>query len=128
MGLLKMILEDIKAFITGSGSTITDVYFNHNEAVKGNCVILWEYDGIYSDTGLRPQVQIMVKNDDMREARKQIFEIYDKIKPVGSYQQTMLINNNRMLITPKQSPFYLEKDQQNRHVYVFNLDIIQKRS
>lgn len=117
------ILEDLKAFIN-----MEDIYFNYNEPVNGNYICLWQYDGIHSSAGSRPQVQIKVKNSKMPVAESVINEIYAMLSPKGNYQKTIQINGKTMLVTPKQSPFYLEKDVKNRHVYIFNVDIITKRS
>lgn len=122
------ILEDLKAYLTYTGASFGDIYFNHTEPVKENCVCLWQYDGIYVAQGLRPQVQVMVKNYSMQQAENQIYEIYDRIKGNRTYQKTVEVNGKTMLITPKQSPFYLNKDESGRHIYVFNIDIITKRS
>lgn len=115
------ILEDLKAFIGEK-----NIYFNYSEA-KGDCIILWLYGGISTSSGLRPQVQIKVKNKSMSVCESVINGIYDKLSPKGNYQKTLDVNGEIMLITPKQQPFYLEKDSENRHVYVFNVDIIKRR-
>ena len=127
------ILELLKTHLTNNITGIGDIYFNFQPDVTGDCVILWQYDGIQSDIGLRPQVQISVKNKDMETAQSLISQIYDIIYPVGQFEKNLTISidtdtNETVKIVPRQSPFYLEKDENNRHVYVFNIDCITKRS
>lgn len=122
------ILDDLIAFFQEQDISITDFYKNFTEPVDSDCVILWNYDGIQTDNGLRPQVQIMVKSTEMSLAETAIFELYNALSPEGNHQKTMDINGKTMLVIPKQSPFYLDKDDKRRHVYVFNVDIITKRS
>ena len=105
-----------------------DIYKNFAETVDGDYIVLWHYDGIQTHEGLRPQVQVMVKSSKMSLAETVIFELYNALSPEGKHQKTMDINGKTMLVTPKQSPFYLTKDEKQRHVYVFNVDIITKRS
>ena len=127
------ILEIIKAHIENNINGIDDIYFNFQPDVKGNCIILWQYDGIQTSVGLRPQVQISVKNKDMKTAEATIQQIYDIIYPIGTFEKsiTVTIDTDKVetvKIVPRQSPFYLEKDDNNRHVYVFNIDCIMQRS
>ena len=122
------ILDDLIAYLQEQDISITDFYKNFAEPVEGDCVILWQYDGIQTDNGLRPQVQVMVKSTEMSLAETVIFELYNALSPKDNFQKTMDINGKTMLVKPKQSPFYLDKDEKRRHVYVFNVDIITKRS
>lgn len=123
------ILDLIKNYIVEKGIVADgDVYYNFNDQDDRNIVILWQYDGIPSDICLRPQMQIMVKNFSMSMAEKIANQIYDILYPVGQFEKMLIINGEALKIVPKQSPFYLEKDDSNRHIYVFNVDIFQKRS
>lgn len=124
MGILEIIKTHIENNIQDAGK----IYFNFQPDVKADCVILWQYDGIQTDIGIRPQVQISVKNKNMQTAETLINEIYDIIYPVGQFEKNITISDEVLKIVPRQSPFYLEKDENNRHVYVFNIDCIMKRS
>jgi len=124
MGILEIIKSHIQTNIKDAG----DIYFNFQPDVKGDCIILWQYDGIQTDIGIRPQIQIAVKNKNMQTAETLINEIYDIIYPVGQCEKSITISEEVMKIVPRQSPFYLERDDNNRHIYVFNIDCIMKRS
>lgn len=129
MGILEIIKKHLENNING----IDNIYFNFQPDVKGNCVILWQYDGIQTDVGLRPQVQISVKNKSMATAESTIMSIYDIIYPKGQFEKTITVEvdsntTETLKIVPRQSPFYLEKDENGRHIYVFNIDCIMKRS
>ena len=122
------ILEIIKTHIQNNIQNTGDIYFNFQPDVKGDCIILWQYDGIQTDVGIRPQVQISVKNKNMQTAENLIMAIYDIIYPKGQFEKNITISDEVLKIVPRQSPFYLEKDDNNRHIYVFNIDCIMKRS
>ena len=126
------ILEIIKKHLENSINGIDNIYFNFQPDIKGNCIILWQYDGIQTDIGLRPQVQISVKNKSMATAESTIQQIYDIMYPIGTFEKSITVTTNEnttetVKIVPRQSPFYLEKDDNNRHVYVFNIDCIMQR-
>ena len=122
------ILTTLKTFILANVQNAGNIYFNFQPDITENCIILWQYDGIQSSVGLRPQVQISVKNKNMQTAETLIMAIYNAIYPKGQYEKTIRMGQETLKIVPRQSPFYLEKDENDRHIYVFNIDILQKRS
>lgn len=116
-----MILDDLKAFLVAENiDTATNIYLDYGSPT-GNCVVLWNYGSIPTDLGSRPTIQIAVKDTVMATARTKIQAIYDALYPKDQFQKGILINNKLMHITPRQEPFFNEKDASNRFVYIFNI-------
>lgn len=119
-----MLLEDIKAHLNANGID-APIYYNWaTEKQNANeCIILWLYDGTPNMVARNAKVQITVKNKDMQKAEKMSDLIFAMLYPVGQYKKVIDINGQKMHIKPLQEPFYNEKDQTERHCYVFNINI-----
>lgn len=123
-----MILDDLKAHLIaksliGSGE---NVYFNFAQS-DNNCVILWEYGGFPAVFGRYDQtktVQVTVKNTSMQTAQAKSHAIYNELATGLDYKE---INGRKTSIEGNQPPFFLEKDEQNRYSYVFNITITSNR-
>ena len=120
------ILQLIKEHLIDKGVDLP-IYYNFQPDITEDCIILWQYDGITSNLGMRPQIQISIKCADMLQAENMSVFIYDILYPVGQFEKTITINGEVLKIVPRQSPFYLQRDDNNRHNYVFNIDVIQQR-
>ena len=118
------LLDDIKAHLNNNGIT-APIYFNWaTEKNNANeCIVLWLYDGTPNMVAKNAKVQITVKNKDMKKAEKMSVLIFDTLYPVGQYNKVIAINGQKMHIKPLQEPFYNEKDQNERHCFVFNINI-----
>lgn len=118
------ILEDLKTHLNTNGIT-APIYFNWAvERQNANeCIVLWLYDGTPNMIARNAKVQITVKNKDIEKAEKLADLIFDTLYPKGQYNKAIVINNEIMHIKPLQEPFYNEKDQNDRHCYVFNVNI-----
>ena len=118
------ILEQIKDYLLSQGVNYP-VYFNWatEQAGANECLVLWQYDGTPNPLARNAKVQLTIKNKDMKEAEKMADFIFDILYPIGQFQKAIDINGQAMHIRPLQEPFYNEKDQNNRHCYVFNINI-----
>ncbi|KKQ09686.1 MAG: hypothetical protein US20_C0005G0006 [Candidatus Pacebacteria bacterium GW2011_GWF1_36_5] len=125
-----MILDDIKAALkTALLGTDTTIKLNYYDSTD-NIIILWLYGGASSQVQKIETVQIMVKNTNMSTGQTLIKSIYDLLCPIASKEATkyIVLNSNKYIIEANQPPFYLEKDEQSRHTFVFNITAISKRS
>lgn len=118
------LLENIKTHLSNNGVT-APIYFNYaTEKNNANaCVVLWQYDGTPNMVARNAKIQITVKNKDMLKAEKMSVSIFDMLYPIDQYKKAIDINGQKMHIRPLQEPFYNEKDQNERHCYVFNINI-----
>ena len=72
--------------------------------------------------GDSPTVQIKVLSKDARQAENKINAIFKALvtnKPI----RISTINNKKMRIVEAQQPFFVEKDTQQRFVWVFNITV-----
>lgn len=122
------LLDDLKAHFKNNGIT-APIYFNWaNEKNNANeCIVLWQYDGTPNMLARNAKVQITIKNKDMLEAEKMADFIYSILYPIGQYKKAIDINGQLMHVSPLQAPFYNEKDQNERHCFVFNANIEYNR-
>lgn len=122
------LLEDLKKHLTAYGIT-APIYFNWASEKNGDndCIILWLYDGTPNMVARNAKVQVTVKNSNMLKAEKMADLIYSILYPMEQYKKAIEINGKLMHIQPLQEPFYNEKDQNNRHCYVFNINIDYSR-
>jgi len=118
------LLEDIKIHLVDNDVNYP-IYFNfENEKSSTNkSIVLWLYDGTPNMVANNAKVQITTKNLNMKEAEKMSDFIYSILYPIGQYKKVIEINNKPMHIRPLQEPFYNEKDENDRHCFVFNVDI-----
>lgn len=118
------LLEDIKEHLINNGVDYP-IYFNfENETTGANkSVILWLYDGTPNLVANNAKVQVTVKNKNMKQAEKMSDLIYFILNPIGQYKKAIEINGKQMHINALQEPFYNEKDQNDRHCFVFNVNI-----
>lgn len=120
------VISDIKAFLTLNGiSNIKLSAYDNSPSL----VCLWIYAGESVDIGQKPSIQILVKDTTMDAAETTITAIYDLLidKTQFKQQKHKVINGKHMFITANQQPFYLEKDDQQRCTWVFNITVLTDR-
>ena len=123
-----MILDDLKKHLTDEEilSTGEAVFYNYSQS-NDNCIILWEYGGFsprFAISEQRKTIQVMVKNTSMSTAQSKSHAIYNELCTEYEFK---IINSRKVSIQAAQPPFFLEKDQQNRYIYVFNIVITSSK-
>jgi hypothetical protein len=120
------ILTDLNAFLTTK--SIANIKYNFYDGLD-DCVTLWQYGGSKDKFFDRFNIQISVKNKAMSTAESTVRSIYNNLYPKTIDQENFItLNTRKYKIEALQTPFYLEKDEQNRHTYVFNIEVTAKRS
>lgn len=83
---------------------------------------LWIYGGYKAVVGSIPTIQIKVFSVDNLTAENRIQAIFEAL--VSKNQNRIsTINNKKMKIVESQQPFFVEKDTQQRFVWVFNITV-----
>lgn len=119
------ILTDLKAFLTAN--SFTNIKYNYGDG-SDSCIILWEYGGEPDKFVNRKNIQITVKNTSMSTVESTINTIYNLLYPKNTNVENFItLNSTLYKLEALQPPFYLEKDDQNRHSYVFNISVTAKR-
>jgi hypothetical protein len=106
--------------VTASGCKLNQ-YDTSNEFA-----CLWQYGGFPTDIGQKPTIQISVYSLSHAAGEAKINAIFNELINDNPCKYK-LINNQKMWINANQQPFYLEKDEQKRHIFIFNITVTTKR-
>ena len=120
------LLEDLKAHLVNNGITLP-INFNYSSEKNEDCIILWHYDGTPNMVARNAKIQITVKMSDMKDCEELADSIYSILYPIGQYKKVLYVNGKGMHIQPLQEPFYNLKDENDRHCYVFNINVDYRR-
>ncbi len=121
------LLEEFKAHLVNNGIKLP-INFNYSSEKNEDCIVLWQYDGTPNMVARNAKIQITVKMDDMKNCEKMADSIYSILYPIEQYKKVILINGHQMHVRPLQEPFYNMRDDNNRHCYVFNINVDYSRS
>lgn len=116
------ILKEIRTHLINS-KVVTEAECKFNiSTADDELVCLWVYGGYREVLGDSPTIQIKVLSKDARQAETKINAIFKALiseKPI----RISTINNKKMRIVETQQPFFVEKDTQQRFVWVFNITV-----
>lgn len=123
------ILNDLKNFLIDKNVISSEkIAFNFDDYKFGDeKLILLCKGGEFSDIARKTIVSVIVKNKAMSEAEQLINKVFDTFCPHKQYQKPVYVNEKLMLFSPVQPPFYKEKEKDGRHVFLFDLKIVQKK-
>jgi len=95
-----------------------------------NCVAFVEYPGntsFIANSDLR-SVQVRVRNTRYETARTTILGLYGFLYDPESGDRIIDLPNNRWIqITARQAPFFLQKDESGRFIFIFNMGVLTNR-
>lgn len=131
----KNILKDLVDYLIVYASDIctvdgVDIFRDGMPDSPDNCIELNEYPGEVSDISncVLHSVQVKVRNTSYSTARKRIWQIfnllYDPEKEVIFIDMTA---TRWVQISPRQAPFNLNRDDNNRAIFIFNMGVLTDR-
>lgn len=85
-------------------------------------VVLWQYGGYQVDIGQQPTIQIKTMSLSQQTAETKINNIFDELIK-DSLNKYKILNSTKMWVVANQQPFFLEKDNQDRYIFVFNITV-----
>ena len=127
---MSYLLSDIVAFwvakelVTASG---TDIFMDILPDSPDNCVAVREYAGEVSfiNNTANRSIQITVRNTSYITCRTKIIALYDSVYAPESDVRIIDFTASRWgIVTPRQYPFSLNKDDRKRFIFVFNMGIV----
>lgn len=120
------ILNDIKTFISQNISGISKIAFNFDDFnfSSDNVIILTYKGGKYNDIAKNSTISFFIKNSSMQNAENICYNVFYLFCPPKQYEKPLSVNGKLMLIKPAVLPTYKEKEQNGRHVFTFDLNII----
>lgn len=124
-----MLLDDIALYLQqkGIGTIGTDIFKGQLPATPDNAIALFEYAGEpqdLTDANLEyPGLQVLVRNKSYASGRQKIEQLKNDLHGIT---ETTINNVRYLLIQAKQSPFFLERDENGRAIFVVNFRIIKE--
>ena len=116
-----MLLNDLKAWVRQS--TALPVYFEDKPETPDALVCLREYGGeqVRGLTTHDRSVQVLFRAP-AQHAHDAAWAVYRSLLP----EPPVLVNaeGGKLIVRPKQSPFFLTRDAKGRSTYVFNVAVI----
>jgi len=123
-----VLLDDIASYLqtNGVGTVGVDIFLGSWPVGPNNAVAIFEYAGEPPDLhwpGEYPGLQVQVRNKSYEAGRQKIEQVKNVLHGVA---ETVVNNHRYLLIRANQSPFFLERDENNRAVFVCNFRVIKE--
>lgn len=123
-----VLLDDIALYLQqqGVGTVGADIFKGQMPVAPDNCIALFEYAGEPPDLhwpGEYPSLQAMVRNKSYAAGREKIEQIKDALHGLS---ETVINGHRYLLIQALQSPFFMQRDENNRAIFVCNFKIIKE--
>lgn len=83
---------------------------------------LWVYGGHNEAIGTSPTIQIKTASKNAKTAEARIYNIFNALI-TKQPNRISTINGKNMKVVEAQQPFFMEKDTQQRFVWVFNITV-----
>ncbi|MCM8901325.1 minor capsid protein [Caldicoprobacter algeriensis] len=124
-----VLLDDIALYLQQQGVGVigTDIFKGQMPAAPDNCIALFEYAGEPPDLhwpGEYPSLQAMVRNKSYAAGREKIEQIKDALHGLS---ETVINGHRYLLIQARQSPFFLERDENARAIFVCNFRVMKAK-
>ena len=113
-----------KTLVTAVG---TDIFLDILPDSPDNCVAIVEYAGETSfiNNALNRSIQVRVRNTVRATAKSKIIALYEIVYDPETEIRIVDFTATRWgIVTPRQYPFQLDKDENKRFIFVFNMGIV----
>ncbi|MGB9613900.1 MAG: minor capsid protein [Fervidobacterium sp.] len=123
-----MILQEIGQFLQakGIGTLGINIFLGQLPAKPDDIIAIFEYAGEPPDLhwqGEYPRVQVMVRNISYEKGREKIEEVKNILHGLS---EKILDNKRYLLIQALQSPFFMQRDENSRAIFVCNFKTIKE--
>ena len=127
---MSYLLPDIVAFwiaeglVTASG---TDIFMDTLPDSPDNCVAVKEYLGEVSfiNNTANRSIQVRVRNTSYTACRTKIIALYNSVYNPEAEKRIVNFTATRWgIVKPRQYPVSLDKDENKRFIFVFNMGIV----
>lgn len=124
-----MLIRDIAQILQTNGIGVlgTDIFLGQLPASPDNVVAVFEYAGEPPDLhwpGEYPGLQILVRNKSYEAGRQKIEQVKNILHGLA---ETVVNNHRYLLIRANQSPAFLQRDENNRAIFVCNFRVIKAK-
>lgn len=119
------LLLDLTAYIQSKGVVgQTPIFSDFSPSTPDSVVVLAEYSGTpsFASEACVRSVQVMVRDRDAELARQKAWEIY-KVLNVPEDRIIYFTASRWAIVIPRQTPFKIGVDEQNRILWGFNIAV-----
>jgi len=131
-------LKDIADYLIIYASDVVtqlgvDIFIDKMPDSPDSCVSLNEYEGevSFTNNSVLRSLQIKLRDFNYNTARSNLWKIFDLLYNPDNDIRFINIDaddSTRWIqVSPRSAPFELEKDTQNREIFIFNMGILTNR-
>jgi len=105
----------------------TDIFLDILPDSPDNCVVIVEYAGETSfiNNALNRSIQVRVRNTVRATAKSKIIALYDSVYDPEAEVRIIDFTAARWgIVSPRQYPYSLTRDENKRFIFVFNMGIV----
>lgn len=122
-----MLIRDIAQILqaAGIGSIGSNIFLGQLPASPDNAVVLYPtggYPQLLPLPDIKATAQVLVRDTNYQAGYSQIWQIFNLLDK-GSSRFLQAPSGRKMVVQAKQPPEFLERDESNRCIFVFNLDV-----
>lgn len=123
-----MLVRDIAQLLQvgGVGTLGVDIFLGQLPASPDNVAAVYEYAGeppeLHSNIEF-PSVQVLVRDRTYSAGRQRIGQV---LTTLHGFHETVVSGKRYLLIKANQSPAFLERDDNNRVIFVINFTIFKE--
>lgn len=115
---------------TLTGVAVDRINVGTMPSLPDKAVVLYEYPGLprrktQTGTYQQPRIQVNSRSKNYVEAGSLIWAAYNAL---ASIQNQDILGVYYVSVEPLQDPFYLRKDENDRHIFAFNAQVIKRPS
>ncbi|MCL6611179.1 MAG: minor capsid protein [Peptococcaceae bacterium] len=126
-----MLIRDIAQILqtNGIGALGVDIFLGQLPASPDNAVVLYPTGGFAQDLPLpdvKMTAQVLVRDKSYQAGYERIWRIFNLLDG-GESRFIEAPSGRKMVAQAMQPPFFLERDENGRSVFVFNVSIITRR-
>jgi len=126
-----MLLEDIGGYLEQNGIGVlgTDIFLGQLPPSPDNVVVLYPTGGFAQDLPLpdvKMTAQVLVRDKSYQAGYERIWRIFNLLDG-GERRFLQAPSGRKMVAQAMQPPFFLQRDENNRFIFVFNVAVWTER-
>lgn len=126
-----MLIRDIAQILQANdiGTLGTDIFLGQLLASPDDMVVLYPTGGFVQSLSLpdvRMTVQVLVRDKSYQVGYERIWCIFNLLDG-GENRFLEALSGRKMVVQAMQPPFFLERDKNNRSIFVFNIAVTTSR-
>lgn len=127
-----MLIDDIGEFLQSKGIAILgdDMFLGEQREVPNNLVTIFPTGGYAMELrikDIKPTFQILIRDVSFIGGYTKINEVFNLLDDGEQKNKVVPPSGRQMIVRAMQPPYYLSKDESNRHEFAFNIVVLTSR-